>query len=69
MTGDVEHDGTLEWYDYYDGDKIEVFNWQQVPTVQPDEPGVSCTSIHYYGYVKIRSKKVTILGSATRKTD
>ena len=51
MTGKVEHDGTLEWYDYYDKDQIDFLNWQKVPTVQPNEPGTSCTSIHYYGLV------------------
>ena len=34
LTGEIEHDGTGEWYDYYDGDKIDIFNWQTTPTEQ-----------------------------------
>lgn len=49
VTGEIECDGSLEWYDYYDHDRIEFFNWQQTPTLQPDEPGVSCTVIFYHG--------------------
>ena len=34
LTGEIEHDGTGEWYDYYDEDKIDIFNWQTTPTEQ-----------------------------------
>ena len=42
-------DGVGEWYDYYDQDPITYFNWQTTPTVQPNEPGESCTKMFYYG--------------------
>ena len=42
-------DGVGEWYDYYDQDSITYFNWQTTPTVQPNEPGESCTKMFYYG--------------------
>ena len=35
ITGSVEHDGTAEWRDFYDNDRLVYFNWQTEPIVQP----------------------------------
>ena len=48
-------DGTGEWCDFYDEDTVCVLdtacflNWQKTPSVQPDEPGTSCSKMFYYG--------------------
>ena len=49
LNGDIEHDGNGKWYDYYDKDIIEYLPWQSHPTEQPNELGVSCVGLHYYG--------------------
>ena len=49
MTGAVEYDGTGKWYDYYDKDRVAFLNWQDTPTIQPNELGVSCTKMFFYG--------------------
>ena len=43
-------DGTQQWYDYYDNDTIQLLNWQtDGELVQPNEYGVSCVVMYYYG--------------------
>ena len=55
VTGTVEYNGMGKWYDYYDTDQIDFFNWQTTPTIQPNEPGRSCTKMFFYGLDDVKN--------------
>merc|ERR1711892_178543 len=55
VTGTVEYDGTGKWSDFYDKDQVDFFNWQTTPTIQPNEPGTSCTEMFFYGLDDVKN--------------